>query len=229
MFRKGLGETGYVEGRNVTIEYRWAAGQYDRLPSLAAELIERRVSVIVATGGNPPAQAAKAATNTIPIVFISGGDPIAGGLVASFNRPGGNVTGVSRLATTLVPKRLDFLRRLLPNAAVIGVLVNPSFVDHKLQIRELQETGATIGQQIKISPGATADELDTALLSPVQQGARALYVANDPYFLNRRDQIIALAARHALPAIYFAREFMVSRGLLSYGASLDAVMGPASA
>ena len=220
MFRKELGETGYVDDRNVAIEYRWAAGQYDRLPTLAAELVERGVSVIVATGGNPPAQAAKAATSTIPIVFISGGDSIAGGLVASFSRPGGNVTAVSWLATTLVPKRLDFLRRLVPNAAVIGVLVNPSFVDHELQVRELQEAAATIGQQIKVPSSATADGLDTALVSLVQQGARALYVANDPYFLSRRDQIIALAAHHALPAIYFAREFAVSGGPLSYGASL---------
>src|SRR5947208_8288056 len=148
-FRQGLSETGYVEGRNVLIEYRWADGHYDRLPALAADLVGRQVAVTAARGGNAPAQAAKAATTRIPIVFVSGGDPVSGGLVASFNRPSGNVTGVSWIATALVPKRLELLRRMAGNSAMIGALVNPSYRDHDLQLRELKEAVAPIGQGIK--------------------------------------------------------------------------------
>jgi putative ABC transport system substrate-binding protein len=220
VFLAGLSETGYVEGRNVLIEYRWAEGQYGRLPALAAELVGRQVTVIAALGGNAPAQAAKAATSKIPIVFISGGDPISGGLVASFNRPGGNVTGVSWIATALVPKRLELLRRMARNSAVVGALLNPGYPDHDLQLRELKEAGAAIGQEINIVHAATPHDIDTAFASLVQQGAGALIVANDPFFLSLRDQIVALAAHHALPAIYFAREFAVAGGLISYAASL---------
>src|SRR5947208_2249525 len=149
VFLAGLSETGYVEGRNVLIEYRWAEGHYDRLPALAADLVGRQVAVIAALGGNAPAQAAKAATTRIPIVFVSGGDPVSGGLVASFNRPSGNVTGVSWIATALVPKRLELLRRMAGNSAMIGALVNPSYRDHDLQLRELKEAVAPIGQGIK--------------------------------------------------------------------------------
>jgi len=218
-FRQGLSETGYIEGKNVAIEYRWAEGQYDRLPALAADLIGRKVKVIVAMAGNGPAQAAKAATASIPIVFVSGGDPVSGGLVASFNRPGGNVTGVSWIATALVPKQLELLRRSARNPAVIGALVNPTYPDHNLQLHELQEAGATIGQQIDVVRAGTARDIDTAFASLVQQGAGALIVANDPFFLNRRDQIVALAARHTTPTMYFSREFTAAGGLLSYGAS----------
>jgi putative ABC transport system substrate-binding protein len=218
-FRQGLSETGYIEGQNVAIEYRWAEGQYDRLPALAADLIGRKVKVIVAMAGNGPAQAAKAATASIPIVFVSGGDPVSGGLVASFNRPGGNVTGVSWIATALVPKQLELLRRSARNPAVIGALVNPTYPDHNLQLHELQEAGATIGQQIDVVRAGTARDIDTAFASLVQQGAGALIVANDPFFLNRGDQIVALAARHTTPTMYFSREFTAAGGLLSYGAS----------
>jgi putative tryptophan/tyrosine transport system substrate-binding protein len=219
-FRRGLSETGYTEGRNVAIEYRWAEGRYDRLPVLAADLVGRQVSVIVAMAGNGPAQAAKAATASIPIVFVSGGDPVSGGLVASLNRPGGNVTGVSWIATALVPKQLELLRRSTRNPMLIGALVNPSYPDHDLQLRELQEGGAAIGRKINIVRATTAADIDTAFGSLVQMGADALVVANDPFFVNRRDQIVTLAAAHRIPAMYFSREFTEAGGLLSYGADL---------
>ena len=218
-FRQGLKEAGYVEGQNVAIEYRWAEGRYDRLPALAADLVGRQVAVIAAIAGSAPAQAAKAATATIPIVFVSGGDPVSEGLVASLNRPGGNVTGVSWIATALVPKQLELLRRSARNPAVIGALVNPTYPDHNLQLHELQEAGATIGQQIDVVRAGTARDIDTAFASLVQRGAGALIVANDPFFLNGRDQIVALAARHTTPTMYFSREFTAAGGLLSYGAS----------
>jgi putative tryptophan/tyrosine transport system substrate-binding protein len=219
-FRQGLRETGYTEGQNVAIEYRWAEGHYDQLPALAADLVARRVSVIVAMAGNGPAQAAKAATVSIPIVFVSGGDPVSGGLVTSLNRPGGNVTGVSWIATALVAKQLELLRRSVRNPAVIGALVNPSYPDHDLQLRELQEGGAAIGQEINILPAATAPGIDAAFVSLVPKGVDALIVVNDPFFVSRRDQIVALAGRHAIPTMYFSREFTAAGGLLSYGASL---------
>jgi len=219
-FREGLSQTGYIEGKNVAIEYRWAEGQYDRLPAMAADLIGRQVTVIVAIAGNAPAQAAKAATASIPIVFVSGGDPVSGGLVASFNRPGGNVTGVSWTATPLVPKQLELLRRLAQNPAEIGALVNPVYAEHELQLRELQEAAAAIGQKINILRASTGHDIDTAFASLVQHRAGALIVANDPFFVSRRDQIVALAAHHKIPTMYFSREFAVAGGLLSYGASL---------
>jgi putative tryptophan/tyrosine transport system substrate-binding protein len=178
------------------------------------------VAVIAAIAGSAPAQAAKAATTSIPIVFVSGGDPVSEGLVASLNRPGGNVTGVSWIATALVPKQLDLLRRLVRNPAMIGALVNPSYPDHEVQMRELQEAGAAIGQKINVVQAGTPHDIDRAFASLVQQGAGALIVANDPFFVSRRDQIVALAARHTMPAMYFSREFTATGGLLSYGASL---------
>jgi len=219
-FRKCLGETGYIEGRNVAVEYRWAEGQYNRLPALAADLVRRQVSVIVAIATNGPAQAAKAATASIPIVFVTGGDPVSGGLVASLNRPGGNVTGVSWVATALVLKQLDLLRGATRNPALIGALVNPSHSDHNLHVHELQEGGAAIGKEINIVQVATAPEIDIAFASLVQKGADALLVVNDPFFISSRDQIVALAARHRMPAMYFTREFTEAGGLMSYGASL---------
>jgi putative ABC transport system substrate-binding protein len=219
-FRQGLSEAGYVEGQNVAIEYRWAEGQYDRLPALAADLAGGHVSVIVAVAGNAPALAAKAATTTIPIVFVSGGDPVSAGLVASLNRPGGNVTGVSWIATALVPKQMELLRRSVGNAALIAALVNPSYPDHDLQLQELQQGADAIGQEIKVVQAASAHDIDTAFVSLVQMSANALIVANDPFFVNRRDQIVALAAKHRMPAMYFSREFPTGGGLLSYGASL---------
>jgi len=219
-FRQGLRETGFIEGENVAIEYRWAEGQYDRLPALAADLVDRQVSVIVAVAGNAPALAAKAATTSIPIVFVSGGDPVSGGLVASLNRPGGNVTGVSWVATALVRKQLELLHRSVGNPALIGALVNPSYPDHGVQLGELREGANAINQEINIVLAATAHDIDMAFVSLVQKGANALIVVNDPFFVNRRDQIVALAARHRMPAIYFSREFAAAGGLLSYGASL---------
>jgi ABC-type uncharacterized transport system substrate-binding protein len=219
-FRQGLSETGYIEGQNVVIEYRWAEGKYDQLPGLAADLVRRQVTMIAAIAGNAPAQAAKAATSIIPIVFVSGGDPVSAGLIASLNRPGGNVTGVSWVATVLVPKQLELLRRLARNPAVIGALVNPSYPDHDFQIRELEEAGDALGQKIDVVRAATAHDIDTGVASLVQQGAGALIIANDPFFVNRRDQIVALVARHAIPTMYFSREFTAAGGLLSYGASL---------
>jgi putative tryptophan/tyrosine transport system substrate-binding protein len=219
-FRQGLGETGFSEDRNVQIEYRFAEGQYDRLPGLAADLVGRHVSVIFAAGGNPPAQAAKSATDTIPIVFVSGGDPVAGRIVPSFSRPGGNVTGISWFATELTTKRLELLHRLAIGAGAIGALVNPTYEDAELQLRELEQAGAPIKQTIKIVRASTAQELVAAFASLAQQGVAALIVANDPFFAGHRDQIVALATRYAVPTIYFLREFTAAGGLMSYGASL---------
>jgi putative tryptophan/tyrosine transport system substrate-binding protein len=218
-FGQGLSETGYVEGQNVAIEYRWAEGQYDRLPALAADLVGRRVSVIAAVAGSAPAKAAKAATTSIPIVFVSGGDPVSAGLVASLNRPGGNVTGVSWVATALVPKQLELLRRSVGNPALIGALVNPTYPDHDLQLKEVREAADAIGQKIKIVQATTADDIDMAFQSLAEMGANALIVANDPFFGDRRDQLTGLAAKHRIPAMYFSREFAVAGGLLCYGAS----------
>ena len=218
-FRQSLSEIGYVEGQNVAIEYRWAKGQYDRLPALASELVGRQVSVIVAVAGNAPALAAKAATTTIPIVFVSGGDPVSAGLVASLSRPGGNITGVSWVATALVPKQLELLRRSVGDPVLVGALVNPGYPDHDLQLRELREGASAIGQKIEIVQAATAREIDLAFVSLVQKGANALIVANDPFLGSRRDQIVALAAKHRIPTMYFSREFAAAGGLLSYGAS----------
>jgi putative tryptophan/tyrosine transport system substrate-binding protein len=219
-FRKGLSETGYIEGRNVIVEYRWAEGQYNRLPALAADLVRRQVSVIAAIATNGPAQAAKAATASIPIVFVTGGDPVLGGLVASLNRPAGNITGVTWIATALVSKQLELLRGSTRNPVLIGALVNPTHSDHDLHVRELQEGGVAIGKDINIVQAATAPEIDVAFASLVRKGADALIVANDPFFISCRDQIVALAARYRIPAMYFTREFTEAGGLLSYGASL---------
>jgi putative tryptophan/tyrosine transport system substrate-binding protein len=219
-FRDGLAETGYIDGQNVAIEYRWAEGRYDRLPTLAADLIGRRVTIIVAMAGSAPAQAAKAATTSIPIVFVSGGDPVSAGLVASLNRPGGNVTGVSWVATALVPKQLELLRRLARNPVVVGALVNPSYPDHDLQLRELREAGAAIGQSIYVMRAASAQDIEAAFATFREQATGSLIIANDPFFVSRRDQIVALAAHYAIPAMYFSREFTAMGGLLSYSASL---------
>jgi ABC-type uncharacterized transport system substrate-binding protein len=219
-FLQGLKETGYVEGKNVTVDYRWAEGQNDRLATLAADLIRRQVAVIVASGGDAPALAAKAATSTIPIVFISGGEPVRAGLVASLNRPGGNVTGVSFIVSVLIPKRLELLHELVPKAAAVGALMNPNYADADLQRRELHEAAAAIGLQIHIVTAGTQRDIDAAFADLVQQGIHALLVANDPFFTSRRDQIIALAARHAVAASYAGREFVDAGGLTSYGPSL---------
>src|SRR5215469_9097407 len=211
-FQQGLREAGYVEGQNVTVEYRWAEGHNDRLPALAAELVGRQVAVIAATGGPAPVLAAKAATSSIPIVFVSGADPVKAGLIASLNRPGGNITGVSPLLSALGSKRLELLHLLVPKAAVIGVLVNPNY-DADLQVREVQTAAAVLGLKLNIVPANTEAEIDKAFMTLAQQGVAALFLANDPYFDSHRDQIIGAAAREAIPAIYYTREYAASGGL----------------
>ena len=219
-FRDGLSEMGYVEGRNVAIEYRWAEGQNDRLPALAADPVRRQVSVIAATGGNAPAVAAKKATAAIPIVFSGGGDPVKLGLVASLSRPGGNATGVNMFTSALEPKRLGLLRELVPGAALIAVLVNPNSPNIETQLKDLQEAARAVGQQIHILHGSSERELDTAFATLTQLRAGALLIGSDPFFNSRRDELVALAARYAIPAIYEWREFAAAGGLMSYGTNL---------
>jgi putative tryptophan/tyrosine transport system substrate-binding protein len=219
-FTQGLNEIGYVEGSNLAIEFRWAEGRYDRLPMLAADLVRRRVAVIAAVGGEPSPLAAKAATATIPIVFSIGGDPVRLGLVASLNRPDGNITGVNFFQSELGAKRLGLLHELLPRAEMIGMLVNPDFADSESHAKDAQETALSLGLQIHVLRASTVDELDTAFATLAQQKVDALLLANDAFFNGERRRLIALAARHAVPAIYFWREFTVEGGLMSYSPSL---------
>jgi putative tryptophan/tyrosine transport system substrate-binding protein len=201
-FRHGLHEMGYVEGRNVAIEYRWAEGQNDRLPALAADLVRQQVAVIAATGGNAPAVAAKTATGSIPIVFSGGGDPVRLGLVASLSRPGGNATGVNMFTSTLEPKRLGLLRELVPSAALLAVLVNPNSPNIDTQLKDLQEAARAVGQQIHVLYAGSGQELDAAFATLTQLRAGALLICSDVFFNSIRDHIVALAARYAIPAIY---------------------------
>ena len=219
-FRRGLNEGGYVEGPNVAIEYRWAEGRLDRLPPLAADLVRRQVAVIAATGGNNSALVAMAATSTIPIVFTSNDDPVKRGLVASLNRPGGNVTGVSWFAAELGPKRLGLLHELVPNATIVAFLSNPNNPESARQPAELQEAARAIGLQLVVLTATTADEVDAAFTAMMQNRVGALLVGSDPFFANRREQIVALAAEHAIPTIYAGRETAGADGLMSYGNSL---------
>ena len=217
---RGLSETGYVEGRNVAIEYRWADGKYDRLPALAADLVNNQVDVIVAITTSAPGLAAKAATSAIPIVFQTGGDPVQDGLVTSMNRPGRNVTGVSRLAVTIAPKRLELLRELAPKATVIGLLVNPTNPRSELVVQQIEEAARELGFRLHVLKVITEGELDSAFASLVQLGVGALLVAQEPSYFRWREQIIALAARHAIPATYGQREYAAAGGLMSYDASV---------
>jgi putative ABC transport system substrate-binding protein len=217
-FRQGLSEAGYIEGQNVSIEYRWAEGHYDRLPALAADLVGRKVDLIVASNP-PPALAAKRATSTIPIVFRGGNDPVADGLVASLSRPGGNLRGVS-IADDVTAKRLELLCELVPRARVIALLVNPNNVNAERVIRDLQEAARTKALQLHVLKAASEREIDTAFAALVQLHAGALVVAADPLLSSRREQIVALASRHAVPASYAWREFAALGGLISYGPSL---------
>ena len=219
-FRKGLNESGFIEHRNVGIEFLWAEGQFDRLPALAAELVRRPVAVIAATGGDPSVFAAKAATETIPIVFNLGVDPVNMGVVASLNRPGGNLTGVFQLTSGLEPKRLEFLHELVPTAGVVGALMNPTRPGAETQLRDVQEAARALGLKIAVANAGSEGDIDTAFATLVQQGAGALLVASDPMFSRRRDMVVALAARHAMPAIYQWREFIAVGGLMSYGTNL---------
>ncbi len=221
-FLEGLSETGYVDGKNVAIEYRWAEENYDRLPALAADLVGDKVDVIVTVGGGVVALAAKNATSTIPIVF-SGGDPVALGLVASFARPGGNLTGFSILTGELSPKRLALLSELVPQAKVIALLVNPNSPIAKRIIGDVQEAARAKGVQLSVLNASTEGEIAAAFAALVQLQAGALVVGNDPFFNNRREHLVALASRHAVPAIYEWREFAVAGGLISYGTSLTSV------
>ena len=219
-FRQGLSDIGYVEGRNVAIEYRWAGGQNDRLPALAADLVRRQVSVIAVLVGTPAALAAKAATSTIPVVFQVGTDPVAAGLVASLVRPGGNVTGVTNLNTELGPKRLELLRELIPTANTIALLVNPTspFVTENIS-RELQSAARTLGLQLHILNASTERDFDKVFETLLQLRADALVIAPDAMFISRSEQLGALTLRHAVPAITQFREFTVAGGLMSYGGS----------
>jgi ABC-type uncharacterized transport system substrate-binding protein len=219
-FHQGLSETGYVEGQNVAIEYRWAEGSYDRLPGLAADLVGRKVDVIQ-PGGTPSALAAKSATSTIPVVFIVG-DAVAAGLVPSLARPGGNLTGVSLLTFELMAKRLELLSELVPQASVIALLVNANSAMAERIMRDVQEAARAKGVQLHILKAGTEDEIDAAFATLVQLHAGALLVGTDPFFNSRREQLAALASRHAVPAIYEWREFAEAGGLISYGPSLTA-------
>jgi putative tryptophan/tyrosine transport system substrate-binding protein len=220
-FQLGLKEAGYEEGRNVAIEYRWAEGHYDRLAGLAADLVNRQVTLILAAGGNVPVQAAKRATSKIPIVFISGSsDPVKDGIVASLNRPGGNVTGISFISSTLLPKRLELLHQLVPKAASVAVLMNPNYPEAALQVQELQAAADSMKQQMYFLKAGSAGEIDAAFTMLGQKGADALILANDPFFASRRAQIVALVSRHAIPAMYDQRAYPDAGGLISYGAGI---------
>jgi putative tryptophan/tyrosine transport system substrate-binding protein len=224
-FRQGLSQGGFVEGRNVAVEYRYADGQPDRLPSLVADLVRRHVAVIVTTGGPQAALAAKAATTTIPIAFTIGADPIKVGLVQSLNRPGGNLTGVTTSYDEAAPKRLGLLREILPKSAIIGVLVNPNDPITAIgEADEMREAGRSAGQRIEILQAGDEHEIDTAFARLIEIHADALVVAPHALFATQTRQLIALAARHAIPALYWRREFAEAGGLMSYGSSLaDAV------
>lgn len=219
-FRTGLGEAGYEEGRNVSIEYRWAEFEYDRLPALASDLVRRQVTVIVTSGGSPPALAAKAVTSTIPIVFTLGVDPVKSGLIASLNRPGGNITGVVLLTPELSSKRLSLLHELLPTAGVVALLVNPTSAFNEPEARSAQEAARTLGLQLHLLPASSPSEIDSTFEALVELRAAALVVSADPLFTARRSQIVGRAARDRVPAIYFWREFVASGGLMSYGPNL---------
>jgi putative tryptophan/tyrosine transport system substrate-binding protein len=220
-FLQGLSEAGYVEGRNVAIEQRWADGDYDRLPQLAADLVGRKVSALAATGGLPSALAAKAATRTIPIVFVMGSDPVKAGVVASLNRPGGNVTGVSFLTNTLGAKRVEFLSQLVPKAATIGILVNPTNPDAEMEINDASAALTALGRKLFVVKASTENNVDTAFATLAAQRVGGLVVVGDPFFAGKaRPQIIALAARHKIPGMYAFREDPIAGGLSSYGTSL---------
>jgi putative ABC transport system substrate-binding protein len=219
-FRQGLGQVGYFEGKNVTIEYRWAEGRYDQLPALAAELVNRHVTVIAATGGEPSPLAAKAATSAIPIVCTLGGDPVETGLVASLNQPGGNLTGTTIMAVEMAPKRLDLARQLVPNTTAVAMLNNPKYPPASAEARGIQEAARPAGIKINFLNASTENEIDSAFTTIVEQRNGALIIGSDPFLLGQRDQLVRLAARYMLPTIYFLREFVEAGGLMSYGQNI---------
>jgi putative ABC transport system substrate-binding protein len=219
-FRDGLSESGYVEGRNIAIEFRWSEGQDQRLPAFVADLIRHQTAIIVATGGSAPASAAKAATTTIPIVFTGGQDPVRLGLVQSLNRPGGNATGVLNIALVLTGKRLELLRELVPTAGMIAVLVNPNRAGSTEQLTDLVAAASRLGQKIEVFDVYDEAEFDSTFAKMVSQDAGALYITSDPFFTSRTSRLVALAAQHSMPTSYSFRSFAVAGGLMTYGASL---------
>jgi putative tryptophan/tyrosine transport system substrate-binding protein len=219
-FRQGLREIGYFEGGNVTVEYRWAEGRFDQLPRLAAELVARRVAVIAATGGEPAALAAKAATTAIPIVFAIGGDPIDAGLVTSLNRPGGNLTGVTLLLTGMEGKRLGLLREMVPAASLVAVLLNPAMGTFESQSKDIQEAARNVGLQMHVLRVSSEGEIDAAFAMAAEIRAGAALVGTDSFMISRRNQMIGMASRYAIPVMYPAREYAVAGGLMSYGVSI---------
>jgi ABC-type uncharacterized transport system substrate-binding protein len=219
-FHQGLAEGGFTEGKNVAISYRWAENQKDRLPALAADLIRQPVAVIAATRSSASALAAKALTSTIPIVFQTGSDPVKDGLVASFNRPGGNITGASRLTTELVPKRFELISDLAPKASVIGMLVNPNGVQTAIQIKEMEESTRARGLTLSVAKAANDGELDAAFAAIAQSGAAVLVEGSDPLFIDHRKHIVALTISHEIPTIFFERDSVVDGGLMTYSASI---------
>ncbi len=222
-FRKGLNEAGYIDGQDVAIEFRWAQGQYDRLPVFAADLVRQKVAVIVSSGGDVAALAARAATSSIPIVTVSGTDPVKAGLISSFNRPGGNITGASFVATELETKRLEILHDMVPTAAVIGILVNPTNPAAESRLEDLQDAARTLKLQIHSVGASSEGNLETAFATLIQQRAGALLVTTDAFFTSQRGRLVGLAAREALPTIYAWREFTEAGGLASYGTIIDEV------
>jgi len=219
-FRQGLLETGFVEGQNVTVEYRWAQGQYDRFPELAAEFVRRQVAVIAATGGEPSPQSAKAATQTIPIVFTANGDPISEGLVASLRRPGGNVTGITIFGPAAVTKRVQLMHQLVPQATTIAYLMNPNHPSGEMEMSAAETAARSLRKEMPVFRASNERELDTAFATMVQQQIDALVVASDPFYWSRRGELATLAARHRLPAIYYLPEFARAGGLMAYGNNL---------
>jgi ABC-type uncharacterized transport system substrate-binding protein len=219
-FRQGLKEQGFVEGQNLVVEYRWAQGQYDRLPELAADLVRRHVAVLAALGGQPSPQVAKAATQTIPIVFATNGDPVSESLVASLNRPGGNATGVTIFGPAAVTKRLQLLHELVPKVAVIGFLTNPSNPNAAFELSAAQDAARSLGTEIAVLNASSESEIDAAFAIMAQRQVGALLGASDTFLFGCRDQIVSLAAQHRIPAIYYLREFAQAGGLMAYGNSI---------
>jgi putative ABC transport system substrate-binding protein len=218
-FHQSLNQVGFVEGHNIAIEYRWGEGRYDRLPALADDLVRRRVTLIAATT-SPAALAAKAATSAIPIIFTTAADPVATGLVASLNRPGGNATGITNYLTDLGAKRLELLHQLLPQATTIGMLVNPNYPDVASQQKDMERAAREFGKQVHVVSAASVDDFDTALADLVQLNAGALVVGTDSLFLSRRDRLVGLVTHYRLPSIYVQREFVMVGGLMSYAANV---------
>jgi putative tryptophan/tyrosine transport system substrate-binding protein len=219
-FIRGLNEAGFAEGKNVVIEYRWAEGQYDRLPALAADLVGRKVTVIFSSGGTPPLRAVMAATSSIPTIFSLGNDPVKQGIVSSINRPGGNITGVTFTSNPLGAKRPELVRELVPKARIIALLANPNGAGSVDEQRQLESVSGTIGQQILVLNAKNVTDIDAAFASLMQQQAGALLISPDAFFTEHREQLVALAAHYRVPTVYFEREFVVAGGLMSYGVPL---------